>query len=66
MYILIFPIYSYNGHGAGSNFYPDYAVQKLVCRAVPLLMGCASAQAHYAIPRIYGSPTIHSYFLAGW
>jgi len=58
-------VFFYNGHGAGSNFYPDYAVQKLLCRAVPLLMGCASAQAHYAVPRVYGSSTIHSYFLAG-
>lgn len=59
-------VFLYCGHGNGSNFFPEYAVQKLVCNAIPILMGCSSAQSHFSGPGLYAYSSVHAYFTAGW
>ena len=34
----------YLGHGSGSRYLPSDRISRLDCKAVPILMGCSSAQ----------------------
>ncbi|CAG7729472.1 unnamed protein product [Allacma fusca] len=54
----------YCGHGSGINFFPDFALQKLLCNATPILMGCSSAQYRYQGPKANSSSIVTSYLIA--
>jgi len=57
-------LFLYCGHGSGQFLFPDYVLQKVFCRAIPVLMGCGSAQYKYHGPRTLSSSVVNSYFVA--
>lgn len=55
----------YLGHGSGSRYLPSDRISRLDCKAVPILMGCSSAQLKSLGKELEPLGIPHSYLLAG-
>lgn len=57
-------IFSYNGHGSGSHFFPVTKIEKIRLNAVALLFGCGSTQLTRLGPQAEMSSAYHVYLIA--
>jgi hypothetical protein len=61
-----FFIFSYSGHGSGSQFLQGDEIQKLNVRAVTFLFGCSSVTSKDLGGRVEPAGIWHFYHIASW
>jgi len=59
-------IFSYAGHGSGSQFLKGDDIQKLNVRAVTFLFGCSSVTSKDLGGRVERAGIWHFYLIASW
>jgi len=59
-------IFSYAGHGSGSQFLKEDDIEKLNVRAVTFLLGCSSVTSENLGRQVERAGIWHFYLIASW